>query len=106
MGQTNGSEEKGMTAIGFVIYDITDSEFVYRKDVHFGVTSTEAELYTLLLVLSFVVAQKWKYTGDHIHLKSNSALAVLFLTHQQKAEAELLVEFVETIRNLVHKEKL
>ena len=45
---TDGSEEKGTTAIGFVIYDVTGEELVRKGDVDFGTTANEAELYAIL----------------------------------------------------------
>ena len=77
-----------------------------KGDVDFGTTSNEAELYAILQALSFVVGQGWKYTGDYLHLKSDSALAIRFLTREWKAEAEGLYDLVEAIRTLVRKERL
>ena len=48
MVQTYGSEEKGMTVIGFIIYDATNSKLIHCGDVYFGVTSNEVELYAIL----------------------------------------------------------
>ena len=79
---TDGSEEKKTTAIGFVIYDVNEEELVRKGDVDFGTISNEAELYAILQALSFVVAQSWKYTGDYFRLKSYSALAIRFLTRE------------------------
>ena len=91
---TDGSEEKGTTAIGFVIYDGNGEELVHKGDVDFGSASNEAELYAILQALSFVVTQGWKYAGDYLHLKSDSALAIWFLTQEWKAEVEGLYELV------------
>ena len=88
----DGSEKKVTTAIGFVIYNVTGEELVRKGDINFGTTSNEAELYAILQVLSFVVAQGWKYARDYLHLKSDSALAIQFLTREWKAEAEGLYE--------------
>ena len=44
----DSSEEKGTTAIGFVIYDVTGEELVRKGDVDFGTTANEAELYAIL----------------------------------------------------------
>ena len=53
-----------------------------------------------------MVGQGWKYAGDYLHLKSDSALAIRFLTREWKAEAEGLYELVEAIRTLVRKERM
>ena len=34
--------------MGFVIYDVTSSEVVGRRNMDFGITSNEAELYAIL----------------------------------------------------------
>ena len=52
------------------------------------------------------MSQGWKYAGDYLHLKSDSALAIRFLTREWKAEAEGLYELVEAIRALVRKERM
>ena len=52
------------------------------------------------------MSQGWKYAGDYLHLKSDSALAIRFLTQEWKAEAEGLYELVEVIRALVRKERM
>ena len=98
--------KKGTKAIGFVIYDVTGEELVHKGDVDFGTTSNQAELYAILQALSFMVAQEWKYAGDYLHLKSDSALAIWFLTREWKAEAEGLYELVEAIHTLVCKKRM
>ena len=103
---TDGNEEKGTTAIGFVIYDVNGEELVCKGDIDFGTTSNEAELYAILQALSFVVAQGWKYEGDYLYLKSNTALAIQFLTREWKAEAEGLYDLVEAICTLLCKERI
>ena len=102
----DGSEEKGTIAIRFIIYDVNGQELVHKGNIDFGTTSNEAELYTILQTLSFVVAQGWKYMGDYLHLKSDSALAIWFLTWEWKAKAEGLYELLEAIRTLVCKERM
>ena len=68
---TDSSDEKGTTAIGFLIYDVTGEKLVHKGYVDFGTISNEAELYAILQALLFVVAQGWKYAGDYFHLKSD-----------------------------------
>ena len=65
---TDGSEEKGTIATRFIIYDVNGEELVHEGDVDFWTPSNEAELYTILQALSFVVVQGWKYTWDYLHL--------------------------------------
>ena len=57
-------------------------------------------------MLSVVATKRWKYIGNYIHLKSNSALVARFFTHKWKAKAEGLIELVEAIRNPLGKERL
>ena len=45
---TDGSEEKGTTAIGFIIYDVNGEELVHKGDVNLGTTSNKAEPYAIL----------------------------------------------------------
>ena len=45
---TDGSKDKGTTAIGFIIYDVNGEELVGKGDVDFGTNSNEAELYAIL----------------------------------------------------------
>ena len=35
---TDGSEEKGTTEIGFIIYDVNGEELVHKGDINFGTT--------------------------------------------------------------------
>ena len=51
----DGGEEKGTIAIGFIIYDVNGEKLVHKGDVNFGTTLNQAELYTILHALSFVV---------------------------------------------------
>ena len=78
----DGSEDKGTTAIGFFIYDVNGEELVRKGDINFAITFNEAELYAILQALSFMVVEGWKYVGDYLHLKSDSALAIRFLTQE------------------------
>ena len=55
--QTDGSEEKGMKAIGFIIYNANVSELFRLGDVDYGSSSIEVELYAIFLALSFELAQ-------------------------------------------------
>ena len=52
------------------------------------------------------MSQGWKYAGDYLHLKCDSALAIRFLTREWKAEAESLYDLMEAIRTLVCKERI
>ena len=45
--QTDGSEEKGMTAKGYVVYDPYGSKLVWWGDIDFCTTSNEAEHYVI-----------------------------------------------------------
>ena len=45
--QTDWSGERGMMAIGFVIYDINGSGLVRKGDVDYGSASNDAELYAI-----------------------------------------------------------
>ena len=45
---TDGSEEKVATAIGFVIYDVNGEELVRKGEVDFKTTLNEAKLYAIL----------------------------------------------------------
>ena len=44
MVQTEGSEKKGMTAISFIIYDITSSKLGCHGDLDLGITLNKEEL--------------------------------------------------------------
>ena len=46
--QTNNSEEKKTTKIGFVIYNITSSKLIHCRYVNFGFTLNEVQLYAIL----------------------------------------------------------
>ena len=70
-------------------------------DIDFGTTFNEAKHYAILKALFFVASYCWKYTGDYIHLKSDSALATRFLDRDWKPKADNLVELAEQIRALV-----
>ena len=46
--QTDGSKEKGMMMMGFIIYDGNGSELVCQGNVNYGLTSNDTELCAIL----------------------------------------------------------